>query len=99
MCQKATKCVATKQALIDHLIGGGKQRLRHTKTERLRGLEVDDKFVLGWCLHRQISRLLAFVDAVCIRRRTPVLIYDIRTVRDEAAPFSEGRRPIDSRGT
>jgi hypothetical protein len=36
----------------------------HGETKRLRGLEIDRQVVLGRCLHRQVSRLLAFEDAV-----------------------------------
>ena len=53
---------------------------RHVEAERLGGLEVDHRFVLGRRLHRQIGRLLALEDAVDVAGGTPVLIVEIRPV-------------------
>jgi hypothetical protein len=45
--------------LFDHLIGGVQQAVRYVEAERLGGLEVDDKLVLGRRLHRQVGGFLA----------------------------------------
>jgi hypothetical protein len=37
---------------LDHLIGAGKYRCRHSEAERLSGLEVEHSFVFGRRLHR-----------------------------------------------
>ena len=54
----------SKVRLFDHLVGAGKQRRRHGQSKRLRRFEIDHQFVLGWRLHRQVSRLLALEDAI-----------------------------------
>jgi len=48
---------------FDYLVGAGKQRLRHGEPECLRGLEIDDQFILGGRLHREIARLPALENA------------------------------------
>ena len=48
-----------RAASFDHLVGAGEQVGRHVDAERLRGLEIDSKFVLVGGLHGQISRLFA----------------------------------------
>jgi integrase len=50
------------QALFDHLIGGGEQRWRYGQPECLGRLKIDHQLVLGWDLHWQVGRLLAFED-------------------------------------
>jgi hypothetical protein len=51
-------------ASFNHLVSAGEQRWRDFKAERLRRLKVDHKLVLGRCLDRQVSGLLALEDAV-----------------------------------
>ena len=50
--------------------------------ERLGCLEVDDKFVFGRRLHRQVGRLLAFEDAVDVASGAPILVGEIRPIGD-----------------
>ena len=63
--------------------------------ERLGGLEVDHKLVLGRRLHRQVGRLLALEDAIHVPGRLPVLFGLIRPVGDQAAGGDEVAGAVD----
>jgi hypothetical protein len=45
----------SKELLFDHLVGRHKKARRHSKAERLRGLEVERRLILGRCLHRKVD--------------------------------------------
>jgi hypothetical protein len=51
--------------------------------KRLRGLEVDHRFVLDWCLHWHVCGLLALEDAVDIAGCTPILVDAIRPITNQ----------------
>ena len=51
-------------SLFDNLVGGSKQRWGHGKAQRLCGFEVDNEIELVRALHRKVSGLGAFKDAV-----------------------------------
>jgi hypothetical protein len=57
----------------------------HVEAERLGGLEIDDHFVLGRRLDRQVGGLLALEDAIDVGGRASVRVDCIRPVRDQAA--------------
>ena len=44
---RRSKLSALRDALLDHLIGGGQERFRYGEAERLGGFEIDDEFKLG----------------------------------------------------
>jgi len=67
-------------ALFDHLVGAGKKRRRDLQVERLGRLEVDRQLVLGRCLYREVSRLLAVENAINVFSRAPTLIDGVSSI-------------------
>src|SRR5262249_33816987 len=67
------------------LVRAGEHGGRNVEVERLRGLEIENGFVLGRRLHRQIGRFLAFENAVDVNSRAAELVDEIRPVRNQAA--------------
>ena len=82
-------------SLFDHLVGAGEHGWRDGEAERLRGLEIDHQFVLGRCLYRQVSGLLALEDAVDVAGRTPILVGKVGTVGDQPATGDEQTGLVD----
>src|SRR5262245_26776139 len=56
----------TCAASLDHLVGGGEQRLGHVEAEHPRGLSVDDQFEFGRLHNRQVHGLGTLEDAASI---------------------------------
>ena len=56
------KKVATTS--FDYLVGPGQQRGRHGKTERLRGLKIDDEMKQSRLLNREVCGLGTFNDFI-----------------------------------
>jgi len=78
-----------KQTPFDHLIGAAEQSCWHFEPKRLGGLQIDHQLELDWGLDRELARLLSLEDTININGRTPVLIDDVWTIRDQATEFSE----------
>src|SRR5450631_3832309 len=62
------------ELLFNHLVGASDERRRNGEAKRFRRLEIDDQLIFGWRLYREISRALAFEDAVHINRSTPIFV-------------------------
>ena len=60
---------------LDDLVGSKQNRLRDRKSERLRGLQIDDQLELGGLLDRKIGRFGTFHDLIDKRRR-PAKVFD-----------------------
>src|SRR5215510_13651987 len=80
---------------FDHLVGAGKQCRGNFKTESLRGLEVDDKVVLGWLLYRQVGGLLTLEDAIDIAGGAPELVDAVRRIGEQPTLGGEYKVRID----
>jgi hypothetical protein len=64
--QHVTRTLPIAAPLFDHFLGGGEQRGRHGEIERHGSLEIDDKLILSWRLHRHVGRLLSIQNAARI---------------------------------
>jgi hypothetical protein len=68
-----TGCEQSQQTLLlDHLVGVGEQRGRHSDAERVGRLEIDNQLELGRRLHRKVRGFLALEDAIDVAGRSPV---------------------------
>jgi hypothetical protein len=76
--------IKRRNALFNNLVDTGKDRRRYGETERLGGLQVDHQFEFACGLHRQVSGLFAFKNAIDVARRLPVLIDRVRPIADQA---------------
>ena len=83
--------------LFDHLVGAGEHGRRHGEAERLRGFEINRHLVFGRRLHRQVSRLFSFEDAVNVGCRKPILIYNIWPIADQATADDKTPQRVDGR--
>src|SRR6516225_10943228 len=64
LCAKSRHSALRQRLLFDHFVGAGKQRLRHSEPECLRGFEIDDQCKFGRDLHWKVPRLFALEDAI-----------------------------------
>src|SRR5262245_25036936 len=81
--------------LFDHLVGTGEQSLWNFEVQRPGGLQVDDEFVLGRRLHRQLAGLLALENAVDVAGRTPELVGEIRSIGEQPTADQDITSKVD----
>jgi hypothetical protein len=75
--------------LLDHLVGGGQQRFRDGKAERLGCCDVDDQINFGGLLHGEVGRLVAFENAPSIDARLVRQIAEAAAITHQAAGQGE----------
>src|SRR6266576_127194 len=97
ICQQETHAPQQTTSLFDHLIGASEQCGRHSKAERLGGLEIDDQFVLGRLFDRQVRRFRSLENLAYVDRGAPIQIRKIRSVGHEAASLDVAPGLEDSR--
>src|SRR5215469_12117067 len=88
-----------KTSLFDHLVGAGKQRLRHSEPECLRGFEVDGEFNFRGLLHRQVGWLLAVEDSTSIHADEAIGVGKVRSVAHQPTGRDKRSQGMDRRHT
>src|SRR5215470_11024175 len=77
---KADKVHRSKITLLDHLVSGDEQSLRHRDAERLRSLEINHQVEFRRLLDWEIGWLSAFQNLVYERSGVPIQLRKVRPI-------------------
>src|SRR5262245_52601569 len=83
--------------LLDHFIGDRENAWRQSEAKRLGNLQIDDEFIFGGSLHRQVGGLLAFEDAIDVARSAPVWVGGVGAIEAQSAASYIDPERIDRR--
>src|SRR5262249_3045066 len=89
------RVIANASRFSDPVVSGGEQCRWYFDPEVFGRLEVDNKLVLGRRLPRHVGGLLASEDAIDVTRRSPVVVQQVGSKREQAAVHREEARGID----
>ena len=70
--------------LLDHLVGADEQSGRHSKAERLGGLEIDEQLNFYRLLHRQIGWVVALENPTGVDTCLTVYVGDAASINSTA---------------
>src|SRR5262245_16407720 len=70
---------------LDHLVGRLQKWHRDSEAKRLRSFEIDDEFVFGRLLDRQVTRFDTFEDTIDVSSGLPEHVSFVRPIRNQSA--------------
>ena len=86
------KCHDRTSRLFDHGVGAGEHHGRYFEAKRLSRLKIDDQFVSGGCLNREIGGFLSLQNAIYISCSEPRGCNEVRSVGNKASVIYERRK-------
>src|SRR6516164_9657148 len=74
---------------FDHLVGAQQERFRDREAERFGGLQINDQFIIGGILHRQLGWLRTSEDAINVDGCLAVLLSGVVSIGCQSALSNE----------
>src|SRR5215510_4263312 len=81
-------------ASFDDLVGGLQEWLRDGEAKRLRSLEINDEFVLGRLLDRQVTGFRTLEDTIDVASSLPEHVRLVRSIRNQPAVPRKKRKVV-----
>src|SRR5262245_38887255 len=97
MCHSRTLALRQTTLLLDDLIGTLLELPGHVEAERLGGLHVDHQLKFDRGLNGKVADFSAPEDTVEIRRRAPIIVGNVVSVRHQTAKAGKETVGIHSR--